>query len=76
MRWDECLVNVMIRRAEAGKFFIVDCPGADLYIDELVEFTGIDDTHDDQVDWTSGAYMILSGETEPELEVLGQYEMG
>ena len=38
--------------------------------------TGIDDTHDDQVDWTSGAYMLLSGDVEPELEVLGQYEVG
>ena len=65
MRWDEC-----------GKFFIVDGPGASVYIDELIDFTGIDDTHDDQVDWTSGAYMLLSGETEPDLEVLGEYEMG
>jgi hypothetical protein len=50
--------------------------GVDSYIDEFVDFAGIDDTHDDQVDWTSGAYMLLAGETEPELEVLGQYEMG
>ena len=65
-----------IARAEAGKFFIVDGPGVDKYIDELVEFTGVDDTHDDQVDWTSGAYQMLAGDTEPELEVIGQYEVG
>ena len=65
-----------MRWGEAGKFFIVDGPGASSYIDELVNFTGIDDTHDDQVDWTSGAYMLLAGETLPELEVLGEYEMG
>jgi predicted phage terminase large subunit-like protein len=65
-----------IARAEAGKFFIVDGPGADNYIDELIEFTGIDDTHDDQVDWTSLAYRMLAGDVEPELEVLGIYEVG
>lgn len=65
-----------IARAEAGKFFIVDGPGADKYIDELIEFTGIDDTHDDQVDWTSGAWSMLAGDVEPELEVIGNYEVG
>jgi len=65
-----------IARAETGKFFIVDGPGASVYFDELIDFTGIEDTHDDQVDWTSGAYMLLAGESEPELEVLGEYEMG
>ena len=49
----------MIRRAEAGKFFVIDGPGAASYIDELVDFTGIDDTHDDQVDWTSGGLYAL-----------------
>ena len=51
-----------MRWGEAGKFFIVDGPGASVYIDELIDFTGLDDTHDDQVDWTSGAYMLLLGE--------------
>ena len=65
-----------MRWAEAGKFFIVDGPGADVYIDELVDFNGIDDTHDDQVDWTSGAYMRLAGETKPNLDAMRQYDMG
>ena len=65
-----------IARAEAGKFFIVDGPGADRYIDELIEFTGMDDTHDDQVDWTSGAYKMLCGEGEAVIEDLGDYAIG
>lgn len=65
-----------IARAEAGKFFVVRGPGVDSYVDELVEFTGMDDTHDDQVDWTSGAYKMLCGDTEAVVEDLGDYEIG
>jgi len=36
------------------------------YIDELCEFTGHDDPHDDQVDWTSGAYRMQSESFEAE----------
>ena len=37
-----------IARAEAGKFYLVRGKGVDIYIDELVEFTGQGDKHDDQ----------------------------
>lgn len=63
-----------IARAEAGKFFIVDGPGVDDYIDELIEFTGMDDTHDDQVDATSGAYQMFVSAVDAELQVLGEYQ--
>jgi len=45
-----------IARAEQGKLFVVRGIGVDDYIQELVQFTGKDDTHDDHVDWMSGAY--------------------
>jgi len=62
-----------VARCEAGKFFIVRGKGVDNYIDELVEFTGQGDSHDDQVDWTSGAYRMLGEYVEPKLLELGQY---
>ena len=65
-----------IARAEAGKFFLVRGPGLDDYVDELIEFTGMDDTHDDQVDWTSGAYHMFAKDDEPDIEVIGEYEIG
>jgi predicted phage terminase large subunit-like protein len=64
-----------IARAEAGKFFIVEGPGVDTYIDELVEFTGKDDTHDDQVDWTSGAYQMFVGAVDAGVEIIGEYQV-
>lgn len=63
-----------IARAEAGKFYIVRGKGVDKYLDELVEFTGHGDKHDDQVDATSGAYRMLAEYVEPELEVIGEYD--
>ena len=63
-----------IARAEAGKFYIVRGKGVDDYIDELVRFTGVEDKHDDQVDWTSGAYSMLAEYVEPEMVVIGEYE--
>jgi predicted phage terminase large subunit-like protein len=63
-----------IARAEAGKFFVVRGPGLDDYIDELIEFTGMDDTHDDQVDATSGAYWMLASDIDPEVIDIGDYE--
>jgi len=62
-----------IARAEAGKFYLVRGKGIDNYIDELVEFTGQGDKHDDQVDATSGAYRMLAEYIEPEVYVIGQY---
>lgn len=62
-----------IGRAEQGKFFIIRGKGADEYIEELVEFTGHEDAHDDQVDWTSGAYKMLAEYVEPEMIVAGDY---
>jgi len=62
-----------IARAEAGKFYIVRGKGIDGYIDELVEFTGQGDKHDDQVDATSGCYRMLAEYIEPEVLVLGDY---
>ncbi len=52
-----------VARAEAGKFFVVRGAGTDAYIEELIDFTGMDDPHDDQVDWTSGAYRMLAEPT-------------
>lgn len=63
-----------IARAEAGKFYIVRGKGVDKYIDELIEFTGHGDKHDDQVDATSGAFRMLAEYVEPELEVIGDFE--
>jgi len=48
-----------VARAAAGKFFLIREKGLDKYIAELVNFTGVNDKHDDQVDWTSGAYSML-----------------
>jgi len=62
-----------IARAKAGKFYLVRGKGVDSYIDELVEFTGQGDKHDDQVDATSGAYSMLAEYVEPEVYVVGQY---
>lgn len=64
-----------IARAEAGKFHVVEGPGVDNYIDELVDFTGKDDTHDDQVDATSGAYQMFVSAVDTELQVIGEYEI-
>jgi len=64
-----------IARAGAGKFYIVRGKGVDEYIDELVEFTGKGDTHDDQIDWTSGCWTMLSQNIEPEVEIIGEYEL-
>jgi len=63
-----------IARAEAGKLFFIEGPGVDNCIDELVVFTGQNDTHDDQVDWISGAYQMFVGAVDSGLEVLGEYE--
>ncbi len=63
-----------VARAEAGKFYIVRGKGLDSYINELVNFTGIDDKEDDQVDWTSGAYKMLADYCEPELFEIGDYD--
>jgi predicted phage terminase large subunit-like protein len=62
-----------IARAEAGKFYLVRGKGVDSYIDELIEFTGQGDKHDDQVDATSGGYSMLAEYIEPEVYVVGQY---
>jgi len=60
-----------VARAEAGKFFAIQGAGLDQYIEELVEFTGQGDTHDDQVDWTSGAYrMLATGEPATEVVII------
>jgi predicted phage terminase large subunit-like protein len=64
-----------IARAQAGKFFLVRGAGCDDYIDELVEFTGMDDTHDDLVDATSGAYHMIASDQEPEVIDIGDYEI-
>lgn len=62
-----------VARCEAGKFYMIRGNGLDKCIDELVEFTGQGDSHDDQVDWISGAYRMLTEYVEPKLEVLGDY---
>ena len=59
-----------IARTEEGLFRVVAGEGVEVYIDELVDFTGHDDPHDDQVDWTSGAYRMLSESFEAETWVL------
>ncbi len=63
-----------VARAEAGKFYIVRGKGVDSYINELVNFTGMDDKHDDQIDFTSGAYAMLAEYVEPEIYVIGEYD--
>jgi len=63
-----------IARAESGKFYVVQGRGIDEYIDELVEFTGQEDKYDDQIDWTSGAYRMLSEYIEPEILEVGDYD--
>lgn len=59
-----------VARAEGGKFFVAQGAGLDAYIEELVEFTGNDDAHDDHVDWTSGAYRLLTGGEKAETEIV------
>ena len=61
-----------IARAEAGKFKIVRGGGVDEYIEELIQFTGVEDAHDDQVDWTSIAWRMVGGE-EAIIEIVGEY---
>ena len=34
----------------------------------------MDDKHDDQIDWTSGAYAMLAEYIEPEIYVVGEYD--
>lgn len=62
-----------VARAESGRFFIVRGKGVDEYIEEAVQFSGNDDTHDDQIDWTSGAYKMLAEYVEPQLIEVGTY---
>lgn len=64
-----------IARAQAGKFHVVRGPGVDNYIDELIEFTGMGDEQDNQVDWTSGAYHMFAQDTEVEVDIIGDYEI-
>ena len=64
-----------IARAQAGKFHVVRGPGVDSYIDELIEFTGMGDEQDNQVDWTSGAYHMFAQDTEVEVDIIGDYEI-
>lgn len=63
-----------IARAEAGKFYIIDGPGVDNLVDELIVFTGKDDTHDDQADWISGAYQMFVSSVDTELQIIGEYQ--
>ena len=64
-----------VARAEAGKFYIVRGSGVDAYIEELIQFTGVEDTHDDQVDWTSIAWKMLVGDEDAEIEIIGEYQV-
>ena len=63
-----------IARAEAGKFYIINGPGVDNLVDELIVFTGKDDTHDDQVDWISGAYQMFVSSVDTDLQIVGEYQ--
>ena len=47
-----------IKRAEAGKVFLVNGPWVYDFLQEGYEFTGEGDTHDDQIDAVSGVYRM------------------
>ena len=55
-----------IARTEEGLFCIVDGPNVTETVDELCEFTGHDDPHDDLIDMISGAYRMQSESFEAE----------
>lgn len=49
-----------IKRAEAGKVFLVEGSWVYGFLQEGYEFTGEGDTHDDQIDAVSGVYRMCS----------------
>lgn len=49
-----------IARVDAGQVHLVNGPWVNDYVAELSHFTGAGDRHDDQVDMTSGGYMLAA----------------